>query len=291
MAISILFPALPLTQILNVVTDAFAIPAVQEPKTQRRNLPPVFPSLFERNTIQDQQISFLDEREQAALAYIQSLSFLKLLDYIEAEIVFPQWYPGNAKKNSRRGIQKLVKLLTVKGLSKHQLATESFLSADYLGQKNEWARSALSLMLDFGLIRLYRHRIFQDGLKFPLAVNAVKAFYARRLEQLDLSEKSWCDEGFALDHEGRQAAYEDFRRMLAKLERGLCAQAKSDAELLITFTGKQTGLVKRLAIENYLFQSYRECFIVSGITAPRFSWQLKSNLSKSAAEGLVAEFG
>ena len=268
------------------------IPVAQSTERDKvfRPLPVVLPTLLDANADQSEQIGFLHNQAQAAIAYIKSLTFLKLLQYIEEEIVFPVWCSVDGQKNQRRGIKKLIKLVSKRDLKHHRLVANNLLSADYLTQKHEWARSALSLMLDFGLIRLYRQRIFQDGMKFPIAVDAVKELYFRRLEYLDLSEKAWCDEGMALDAEGRAIASKDLRRLCAKLEKSLCAQAKEDADLLIRYMNKPMGLVKRLAIENHLFQSYRELFITSGITAPRFSWQLKSNLSKPLAEKLIADF-
>lgn len=290
MTASMLFPVSPLSQIFSMVMSTIPVAQPYERNKGSRPLPLVLPTLLDANAGQAEKIGFLHNQAQAAVAYIKSLTFLKLLQYIEEEIVFPVWCSVDGQKNQRRGIKKLIKLVTKKDLKHHRLVANDFLSADYLIQKHEWARSALSLMLDFGLIRLYRHRIYQDGMKFPIAVDAVKDLYFRRLEHLDLSEKAWCDEGLALDREGRAIASEDLWRLFEKLEKSLCAQAKEDADLLIRYINKPMGLVKRLAIENHLFQSYRELFITTGITAPRFSWQLKSNLSKPLAENLIADF-
>ena len=285
-----LFPVSPLSQMLGMVMNAIPVASNTGRNKPPRSLPAVLPTLFDAKAGHAEQLEFLDEHAHAAVAYIKSLTFLKHLQYMEEEIVFPVWCSASGQKNHRRGIKKLVRLITNKDLRHHRLVTNDFLSTEYLAQKHEWARSALSLMLDFGLIRLYRQRIYQDGIDFPIAVDAVRELYFRRLEHLDLSEKAWCDEGMALDEEGRDTANKDLRRLFAKLEKSLCAQAKEDADLLIRYIDKPVGVVKRLAIENHFFQCYRELFIKSGITAPRFSWQLKSNLSKALAEKLIADF-
>lgn len=290
MTVSTLFSASPLSQLLGAVVNVIPVPSIVEHRKSSRTLPIVLPHLFEINNVHAEQLAFLDNQAQAALTYIKSLSFLKLLQNIEEQAVFPVWRSSTEPKSRRSDIKKLVKILNTKEIQQHNLVTNNFLNADYLGHKHEWARSAFSLMLDFGLIRLYREKIFQDGLDFPIAVNAIKALYFRRLAHLDLSEKAWCDEGIALDANSKTDAVTDLRRLLAKFEKGLCAQAKEDANVLITYMDKPTGVVKRLAIENHFFQCYRELFITSGMNAPRFSWQLKSNLSKSVADKLIADF-
>ena len=254
------------------------------------SLPVVLPSLFENCAAQAEQVEFLDGPTLTAMSYIKCLSFVKLLRFIEEDVVFPVWRSGVDRKKHPSNVKKLVNILTTRGLRQHKLVAQNFLSANYLGSNHEWSRCAFSLMLDFGLIRLYRQRISHDGVQFPLAVNVLKELYFRRFAQLDLNEKAWCDEASALDKSGRIIALKEFRRLLANLEKALSAQAKEDAELLINFVDKPMGLVKRLAIENAFFQCYRELFVGAGITAPRFSWQLKSTLSKAAGEKLLADF-
>ena len=285
-----LAPNSPVTHVLEAVMKLIPATNVSARGAVKKTFPAVFKSLFQNTTHDAEQIAFLDEQALSALNYIKSLSFIKLLQHIEADIAYPTWRTDSKSKNNCSAVNKLIKLLTTKDLSTHTLVARRCLSTVYLSQNHDCARYAFSLMFDFALIRLYRQKIFQDGMDYPIAVNAVREHYLQRLGQLDLNEKAWCDESAALDKENQLRAYRDFTKLLAKLESALCAQAKADSDLLINYMQKPVGLVKRLAIETHIFNCYRELFISSGLTAPRFNWQLKSLLSMSAAEKIFKDF-
>ncbi|MEM7468528.1 MAG: hypothetical protein AAF387_16785 [Pseudomonadota bacterium] len=280
----------PMTALMGAVAESFTNPKIVRNVASPRHLAPVFPSLAENSIAYDELASYLDKRSMAAVSHVLSLSFLKTLVYVDASLVFPVWRSRYKHKSKRSEVSKVIRFLKSRELKDHEITIGDYLSPMFVSQKPDWARYCFSMMLDLGLIRLYRQKIYHDGLSSPIAVRAVRKLYERRLSYLDLNERAWCEEGASLSPNALRRATKSFQELLDSFKLALQEQAKVDAMLVANFNDRQIGSVKKIAIENYFLSNYYDLFVSTGLSTPRYSWQLKSILSSSVAAKLIADY-
>ena len=261
------------------------------PRTNRpRHLPNLFPTLLEP-TLQVQQITpFLTKEDDASVVFVKSLTYLKFLHHFSAELAYPKWQSEDPVAKNAPQIQRVLKMLETRPPVDHQFNLARHFSAETLSNRDEWARYCFTVMNDLVLIQQYRQFLFPDGLVSPIAVNAVRQVYDLRLSQLGLNEKVWLNASTSVDQKSKSLFGHDFKMILEDFDRALYLQAKDDAETVTPWLSREIGEVKKVALIENFYQTYRSLYIGAAFSIPRFKWQLRSTLSKAAVTEVMQNF-
>ena len=254
-----------------------------------RRLPNLFPTMLEPSVEVQHITPFLTAEDNSAVIFVKSLSYLKILQHFSKDLAYPKWQSEDSAVKNAPQIQRVLKILESRSPINHEFVVARYFSAKTLAHRDEWARYCFTVMGDLVLIQQYRQHLFPDGLVSPIAVKAVRQVYDLRLSQLGLNEKVWLNASASLDNKSKSLLGHDFKMILEDFDRALYLQAKEDAESVTPLLSREIGEVKKIAIIENFYQTYRQMYISAAFAIPRFKWQLRSTLSKTKAAE-VAEY-